>query len=52
MCIIPERCLKCPSYWSDVKYCQRLGKLVFLKDFKVFVDKDGICTDNQRVLED
>lgn len=51
MCTIPTRCIKCPSYWSNVKFCQRLGKLVTIKNFRIFIDKNGVCTDNQRTLE-
>jgi hypothetical protein len=41
----PKRCLKCPFYWPDLKYCRRLGKLIFSEEFNIYIKENGMCSE-------
>jgi hypothetical protein len=40
----PDRCRGCSSYWQDLKYCERLEKFLFDKNFKLRIKANGRCT--------
>jgi hypothetical protein len=38
-----EKCHKCVNYWPDLKYCTRIKKFTFDKQFNVLIEHNGRC---------